>query len=112
MKTSLLLAAVVTLAGCATVHWVKPGADLQDFSADSEGCKLESWTATPEPEQQGPPCNADGSYMNCSPRASEGPARAYPRTWAEMEALAERDKARRGTYGHCMQQRGWQRQPV
>jgi hypothetical protein len=100
------------VAGCATGHWVKAGGDPQGFTVDSELCTLDSWRATPEPQLQGPPCNSDGSYINCSPRVSEGPARAYPRTQAEMLLLAERDKARRGTYSQCLRERGWRWQQL
>jgi len=95
------------LGACASGHWVKPQADLQAFSADGERCTLEAWQATPQPELYGPPCNADGSYMNCSTRASEGAARTRPRTQSEVMAQVERDNARRGTYGRCMSHLGW-----
>ena len=106
-RRGIVVAMALLAGGCATGHWIKPGADAQAFNADSEVCTLDSWQATPEPSMYGPPCNADGSYMNCSTRASDGPARVRPLTANEVSLLAERDKARRGTYSHCLQARGW-----
>jgi hypothetical protein len=105
---AIVLGAV--LAGCASGHWVSEGAAPGGFSAVSERCETDSWSAFPEPALYGEPCNADGSYMNCSVRSAE--VRALPRTQADLAAQAERAKARRGSYRQCMEKLGWRWVPA
>jgi hypothetical protein len=98
------------LAGCATGHWVSERADAPRFEVANERCDADSWSAFPEPALYGEPCNADGSYMNCSVRSAE--VRALPRTEADLIAQADRAKARRGSYWQCMEKLGWRWAPA
>jgi hypothetical protein len=111
MKRSIVACVVAAgLAGCATGHWVSGAADPRAFGAASERCDADAWSAFPEPALYGEPCNADGSYMNCSVRSSE--VRALPRTQADLIAQADRAKARRGSYWQCMEKLGWRWAPT
>ncbi len=42
MKTIIILALVVILSGCASGHWYKPGATIQDFNRDKHECSIEA----------------------------------------------------------------------
>jgi hypothetical protein len=47
MKTIALVAAMVALAGCAPIDWVRPGTSPQQTTQDAAGCRLLARGMTP-----------------------------------------------------------------
>jgi hypothetical protein len=105
MKCTMAICILATLCGCATGHWVSDGADPRTLATATDVCQADALAAVPEPSVYGEPCNADGTYMNCSVRSAE--VRTMPRTEADLAAQAQRARARLATYRQCMQKLGW-----